>query len=244
MHEYITDLSQVIADTEKQLSSNTDDALPAFRVRFQKLLEDKDVEFIKSDLPSLITDCQDGGSRVKEIIQSLKDFSRMDHNDDQFQQANLNTIITKTLNLLRNEIKYDVDLTVNCDPDLCLEVLPGPLAQVLSNIVINATHAIKSAERRGHIRVEVLSRSNGVVLTIADNGCGIHPDHIKNIFDPFFTTKKAGEGTGLGMNIAYDIVVNRHGGKLRVYSQMGIGTEFSIELPAQPHLLNKKPDGH
>lgn len=242
MHEYITDLSQVITDAEKQLASNTVESLPAFRVRFQKLLDDKDVEFIKSDLPSLITDCKDGGSRVKEIIQSLKDFSRLDHNDDEFQHSNLQTIITKTLNFLRNEIKYDVDLQVDCHPDLNLDVLPGPLVQVLSNIVINATHAIRSVDRRGHIRIAALSRGHLVIIKIADNGCGIHPDHKKSIFDPFFTTKKAGEGTGLGMNIAYDIIVNRHGGSLSVKSELGVGTEFYIEIPM--HSTFSRPPLH
>jgi two-component system NtrC family sensor kinase len=235
MHEYITDLSEVVTVAEKQLASGTHASWSNFHIYFRQLLEDKDVDFIKSDLPSLVNDCVEGGARVKDIIQSLKDFSRRDHNNDEFQLTNLHIIITKTLNLLRNEIKYDVDLKVDCDPDLYLEALPGPLSQVLSNILINATHAIRLTERRGFIQVVAFHRKHQVILKITDNGCGIHPDHQKSVFDPFFTTKKAGEGTGLGMNIAYDIIVNRHGGQLSVKSELGVGTEFFIELPMNPN---------
>jgi len=243
MHEYITDLSEVVTVAEKQLASGAHASLSNFHIYFRQLLEDKDVDFIKSDLPSLVNDCVEGGARVKDIIQSLKDFSRRDHNDDEFQLTSLHIIITKTLNLLRSEIKYDVDLKVDCDPDLCLEVLPGPLSQVLSNILINATHAIRLTERRGFIQVVAFRRKYQVIIKITDNGCGIHPNHQKSVFDPFFTTKKAGEGTGLGMNIAYDIIVNRHGGQLSVKSELGVGTEFFIELPMNPnHNRQSAPD--
>lgn len=237
LNEYINDLIAIIEQSRGWLSYGEIETVSLYAGRLSEALEQYDYEFIRDDLPSLIEDCVEGGARVKEIIQNLKDFSRADNSGDTFEHQNLRKLIEKTLNLLKNETKYTSQVELVCPKGLEIDLLPGPFSQVISNLVINAVHAIKKAERKGLITIIVTDTPESVCVKVSDNGCGIAKQHIGRIFDPFFTTKKVGEGTGLGMNIAYDIIANRHGGKIEVVSEEGIGTEFCIELPRQQELV-------
>ncbi|MDA8138558.1 MAG: ATP-binding protein [Desulfobacteraceae bacterium] len=106
---------------------------------------------------------------------------------------------------------------------------PQQLNQVFMNILVNAAQAI---ERQGRITVKTIAENGSVVVTISDTGCGIPPQNIPKIFDPFFTTKEVGKGTGLGMNIAYNIV-KKHHGAIEVQSEVGKGTTFTVRLPVE-----------
>ncbi|MCD1646301.1 sensor histidine kinase [Marinobacter adhaerens] len=240
LNDYINDLMAIIEQSRLWLSAGEMETVSVFADRLTEALERYDYDFIRDDLPSLIEDCVEGGARVKEIIQNLKDFSRADNSRDTFEQQDLRKLIEKTLNLLKNETKYTSQVELVCPQGLVLDLLPGPFSQVISNLVINAVHAIKKAERQGLIKIIVTDTPKSICVKVSDNGCGIAEQHIGRIFDPFFTTKKVGEGTGLGMNIAYDIIANRHGGKIEVVSEEGTGTDFCIELPRQQLSITEK----
>ncbi|HLF98491.1 MAG TPA: ATP-binding protein, partial [Methylococcaceae bacterium] len=108
-----------------------------------------------------------------------------------------------------------------------IECLPSQINQVFMNMLVNAAHAI---EEKGVIRIRT-GRENGQVwVEIADNGKGIAPEHLKKIFEPFFTTKPVGKGTGLGLSVSYSIV-QKHGGRVEVESEVGKGTTFRVWLP-------------
>ncbi|MEM7379414.1 MAG: ATP-binding protein, partial [Pseudomonadota bacterium] len=165
---------------------------------------------------------------------AMKDFS---HPGTDKQLIDLNRSVESCLTVSRSEWKYVAEPAFSLSPDLPrVNVSPGEINQVCVNIIVNAAHAI--ADRyagqtglQGRISVSTRHEGDNVVIEIGDNGCGM-PESVKEkIFNPFFTTKEVGRGTGQGLAIAYDIVVNRHGGALRVESEAGVGTRFLIELP-------------
>jgi signal transduction histidine kinase len=205
------------------------------REELEQLRRDLDIDFILNDLTGLLTDNSEGLKRVKQIVANLKNFSRIDDRTT-FTETDIEENLRSTLMVANNEIKYDADVKLdfgNIEPILANA---GELNQVFLNIVVNAAQAIRSAPHssRGTITITTRQRTNTVIITIADNGPGI-PEAIRDkIFDPFFTTKDVGKGTGLGLNISWDIIVNRHKGSLAVQSQVGQGTAFSIELPRAP----------
>ena len=153
--------------------------------------------------------------------------------------ADLNHCILSTVTVSRNEWKYVADLETDLDaglPPVCC--VPGELNQVFLNLIVNAAHAIgdvvgDSAERKGKIVVNTRRDGDWVEIRIADTGTGI-PEEIRGrIFDPFFTTKDVGRGTGQGLAIAHNVVVDKHGGTLRVESEVGKGTTFIVRLPIE-----------
>ena len=118
------------------------------------------------------------------------------------------------------------------DPDLRITGFPGQIDQVFMNLITNAAQAIGGREQGGTMRVAAAARAGDVEITVSDDGPGIAADVIPRIFDPFFTTKDVGEGSGLGLSIVHGIV-DRHGGRIEVESQIGQGTTFRITLPSR-----------
>ena len=186
------------------------------------------IDRILQDLPELINESRDGAERVRRIVQDLKNFSRVDAKQ---VHADLNEGLESTLAIVWNELKYKATVTKDYGtlPPVCCN--PGQINQVFMNLLINAAQAIESL---GEIRIRTWSEDNSVHVSISDTGCGIPEEVRRHIFDPFFTTKEVGKGTGLGLAIAYDIVVNKHGGKIDLQSEAGKGTTFTITLPITP----------
>jgi signal transduction histidine kinase len=228
--EYFTDIKQIITDidaTLKNLPSESTEMLTSEIAVIKKRL---DFDFIAEDFSAVISDCREGIARVKDIVQSLKDFS---HNVDEkdFSEIDINNAINTTLKVVNNEIKYYCDVDLNLQRDIKVSANLGQLHQVISNLVVNASHAMRETGKRGLLSMRTFSDENFAVIEIEDTGNGI-PDEIHTkIFDPFFTTKPIGQGTGLGLNISYDIIVNKHKGELSFVSKMGVGTVFKIKLP-------------
>ncbi len=193
-----------------------------------------DIDFLIGDLPVLMAESREGISRVRKIVQDLKDFSRVDANQE-WQWANLHAGIDSTLNIVSNEVKYKADVVKQYGDIPDIECQPSHINQVIMNIVINGVHAITG--ERGLITIRTGCDASHVWIEIGDNGAGIPVEIQSRIFDPFFTTKPIGSGTGLGLSLSYGII-QKHDGQIEVQSAPGCGTTFRITLPirrsAQP----------
>ncbi|WP_394782036.1 ATP-binding protein [Undibacterium sp.] len=186
-----------------------------------------ELDFLKEDIPVLMQQSKEGIARVRKIVQDLKDFSRIDNNQE-WQWANLHQGIDSTLNIVNNEIKYKADVIKDYGAIPDIECLPSQINQVIMNLVVNASHAIGS--ERGKIGIRTWVENEMVSLEVSDTGCGISKELVSRIFDPFFTTKPVGKGTGLGLSLSYGIV-KRHNGQILVSSEPGKGSIFTIVLP-------------
>ncbi|MBF0491751.1 MAG: GHKL domain-containing protein [Deltaproteobacteria bacterium] len=187
--------------------------------------EKENLDFITSDLESLVNESLEGADRVKEIVQSLKSFARVD--ESELKEANVNDCIESTLKIVWNEIKYKAKVLKELSPLSPLKCYPGQLNQVFMNLLVNAAQAITGW---GEIKIKSEENEKEILVHISDTGKGIQPEHLPQIFTPFFTTKDVGKGTGLGLSISYDIV-QKHKGKIEVQSVLGQGTSFTIHLP-------------
>ncbi|WLH69548.1 ATP-binding protein [Pseudomonas sp. FP2309] len=197
------------------------------RDQLKALRNELEVDFLKDDIPVLIRESKDGIGRVAQIVKDLKNFSRVD-NGQTWQFANLQQGIDSTLNIVASELKYKADVVKNYAPLPDIECLASQLNQVVMNLVINAAQAM--GPERGTITISNGVEGENIWLEIADDGCGISPETVKNIFDPFFTTKPVGEGTGLGLSLSYGII-KKHRGDISVSSELGKGTKFRVVLP-------------
>ncbi|MCL1475263.1 PAS domain-containing sensor histidine kinase [Argonema antarcticum] len=205
--------------------------------------EDIDLEFVKEDLPKLLESMRVGSDRIREIVRSLRYFSRTD--EAEMKDVDIHEGIDSTLLILQNRLKANGDYPgiqiIQEYADLPkVECYPGQLNQVLMNILSNAIDAMQEGcQVQGvkcgaiptiWIRTKVLD-NNLIAIQIVDNGPGMKDTVRQRLFDPFFTTKPVGKGTGLGLSISYQIIVEKHGGQLHCFSQPGEGTEFAIEIP-------------
>ncbi len=205
-------------------------------------IADIDLEFLKEDLVKLLQSMRIGTQRIREIVLSLRNFSRLD--EAEFKQVDIHEGLDSTLMILHNRLKAKPDhpeiLVIKEYAKLPLiDCYPGQLNQVFMNILSNAIDALEESlvnnfeqMTNPQIRIctEVMNR-NRVAIRISDNGKGIPLAIRSKLFDPFFTTKDVGKGTGLGLSISYQIVVDKHSGKLSCNSIPEQGAEFVIEIP-------------
>ncbi len=231
----ISTLLEMYAQLERTLEGGDRAAGVTMVEQIKAAREKMRFEVILKNLNILFEDSRQGLERVTEIIQNLRDFSRVDQSGE-FARYNVNDGLRATLTVARNAIKYKAEVeTEFADlPDIFCN--PGQINQVFLNILVNAAHAIESQERqsKGLIKIRTYTTETDVVCEIDDDGPGISPDNCRKVFDPFFTTKPPGKGTGMGLSISYDIVVNKHKGQIWVESGMGQGTLFTIKLPVRP----------
>lgn len=199
--------------------------------------EEIDLEFILTDLPKLLRSKQVGTDRITKIVQSLRNFSRLDEAERKpidIHEGLENTILILQYNLKVKTGDLNVEIIKEYGDLPLVECYAGQLNQVFMNILSNAIDAFPKglANPKIWIKTELIGdRHDRVVIAIADNGIGITPEVQKHLFDPFFTTKPVGQGTGLGLAISYQIVVEKHKGTLQCFSELGKGTEFRIEIP-------------
>lgn len=224
LQAYTVDLLRVLVEYEKaeQFISR-----PDVVERIVALRQQVDLPFLMNDVPVLMSESREGIERVRKIVQDLKDFSRVDANQE-WQWADLHTGINSTLNIVNNELKYKADVIKEYGIIPEVECLPSQINQVILNIVVNGAQAITGA--RGRITIRTGSEADQVWIEIADTGSGIPKAIQSRIFDPFFTTKPIGTGSGLGLSLSYGII-QKHHGRITVHSEPGCGTRFRIELP-------------
>jgi PAS domain S-box-containing protein len=226
LERYLNDLFRLVAGyeaCEAKLPQGNGAAAELARLK-----EELDVAYLKQDIPALMQETRDGITRVKKIVQDLKDFARGDSSEE-WQWADLHNGLDSTLNIVNNEIKYKAEVVKDYGRLPEIECYPSQLNQVFMNMLVNAAHAI---ENKGTITVRTGAESAEVWVEISDTGQGIASEHLGRIFDPFFTTKPVGKGTGLGLSLAYGIV-EKHEGRIEVKSEVGVGTTFRIVLPVQ-----------
>ncbi|AFY34592.1 ATP-binding protein [Calothrix sp. PCC 7507] len=199
-----------------------------------------DFDFLITDFPRLLTSMKVGATRIKEIVLSLRNFSRLD--EAEFKAVNIHEGIDNTLMILENRLKATsknpgIEVSKEYSELPLVECYAGQLNQVFMNILANAIDASEESTNQPQIRIcTELIGDTQVIIRIADNGLGI-PDNLqKRLFDPFFTTKPVGKGTGLGLSISYKIITEKHQGKVQCISSVGKGTEFVITIPIHQNL--------
>jgi len=219
LEEYVVALLDVLDEFQRlPMAKST-------RQRMESRLAAADMDFLRDDLLKIIRSGKSGAARVKDIISSLRSFSRLD--EAVLKAAVLEEGLDDTVGLLQHHLRNRIQLVRDYQLRLPVLCRPGQMNQVFMNILHNALQAIDGP---GTISISTRSDGEWAVVAIADNGRGIAPDIRHRIFDPFFTTKKVGEGTGLGLSISYGIVKN-HGGRIDVASELGRGSTFTIYLP-------------
>ncbi|MNU28853.1 Sporulation kinase E [compost metagenome] len=224
---YLDDLFSMLDAYEEAEPAVAD---PVVAARLRALREQIDLDFLRTDIPMLMGESKEGISRVRRIVQDLKDFSRTDAHQE-WVWADLRQGIDTTLNIVNNEVKYKADVVREYGDIPDIECQPSELNQVIMNLVVNAAHAMN--EERGRITLRTGSdNATEVWIEVEDTGGGIAPEHLSRIFDPFFTTKAVGKGTGLGLSLAYT-TVQKHHGRIDVRSVIGRGTTFRITLPVR-----------
>lgn len=190
------------------------------------------LKFIDEDIEELLTDSRDGIDKVSKIVKSLLNFSSTDLSSEATYNS-IEDIIDEVIIVLGNDYKkYTyIEKTIETNREyLCSR---GELSQVFFNIILNAIQGIKSRYRngRGQILIKIYEESGYINCKITDNGPGIKPEIVKDIFNPFFTTKDVGEGTGLGLSVCYDLIVNKYNGEINVESEINKGSAFTVKLP-------------
>jgi signal transduction histidine kinase len=224
--EQYRELSDTLRDGNGSVNCQIADRLH----RIESLETDKDIQFILSDVTSLISESSEGASRISRIVQDLKNFAHP--GDEKLKPVDLNKNIESTLNVVWNEIKYKAIVHKDYGKLPDIPCYPQQLNQVFMNILVNAAHAISD---KGEIRIATLATNGNVEIRISDTGSGIPRENIPKLFDPFFTTKEVGKGTGLGLHVAYDII-KKHHGMIDVESTVGRGSTFTIRLPLNQDL--------
>ncbi|MHC5747304.1 MAG: sensor histidine kinase [Nostoc sp.] len=238
---YTQDLLQLIDLYQQQYPHST--------ATIQTAVKAIDLEFLKQDFPKLLSSMKVGTERIQGIVQSLRNFSRLD--EAEFKAVNVHEGIESTLLILQNRLKAQTDSSgIQVIKDYgqlpLVECYPGQLNQVFINLLSNAIDALEtltfnqqpSTNDKLHQKInpticivtQVLA-DKAISIHISDNGSGMNETVKAKLFDPFFTTKPVGKGTGLGLSISYQIVVGNHGGKLYYHSALEQGTEFVIEIP-------------
>jgi signal transduction histidine kinase len=211
------------------------EAAADLQVDLEKLHAAADVDYLREEIPLTVQQSLEGVDRVTKIVRAMKEFSHPGSAEK--VQVDINNALQSTITVSRNEWKYGADLQTDFAEDLPhVSCLPAELNQVFLNLIVNAAHAIDNRVKagdyeKGLIRVSTRVEGTQAVIEVSDNGTGI-PEKIRHrIYDPFFTTKAVGKGTGQGLAIARDIVVEKHHGQISCETEEGKGTTFTIRLP-------------
>ncbi|WP_417831788.1 PAS-domain containing protein [Terasakiella sp.] len=248
--QYVSDNLKFLKDIWENLSelhALFDQVLPLVQdnEKAQKLLEDiqelkddLDFEVLSDDVEDAISDAVDGTQQISRIVRAMKDFSHPGQKE--MVMSDINRALTSTATVCKNEWKYVAHLDFELDDRLPqVQCLPGELNQVFLNMIVNAAHAIEErnkAEKTSDLRgITIRTRNLGETIEIdfQDEGSGIPAKIRDKVFNPFFTTKIVGKGTGQGLSISHDVIVNKHGGRIWFETEEGKGTTFKISLPVK-----------
>lgn len=237
MEDSVKDLFQVIDCYQKELPQPSN--------CLQECIEEVDLDYLRSDLPKMFESMHTAITRVKDISNSLRTFSRADHN--QHTLFNIHEAIDSTILILKHRLKAsdtrsEIKVLKEYAKLPLIECYPGQLNQVFMNIIANAIDALDEADLQKQnfnhnqekcitIKTNITENQKSVSISIKDNGIGINQKIKSQIFEHLFTTKEVGKGTGLGLAITHKIIIEKHHGSIEVNSEIGEGTEFLITIP-------------
>ncbi|MEH2213894.1 GAF domain-containing sensor histidine kinase [Nostoc sp.] len=243
---YVRDLLELL-DLYQATYPNGTDAI-------QEKIECIDLDFLMQDLPNLLSSMQMGGERIRQIVLSLRNFSRLD--EAEMKPVDIHEGIENTLLILKSRLKltsakFEIQVIKAYENLPPVDCYAGQLNQVFMNLLGNAIDALDEtpnpiitiqteliSRESGSSDLSQLSHADNVVIRIRDNGSGMTETTQQKLFNPFFTTKPIGKGTGLGLSISYQIVVEKHRGILKCSSELGKGSEFLIQIPVEPLVKN------
>ncbi|MBP0016570.1 MAG: response regulator [Cyanobacteria bacterium SBLK] len=237
VREYVEDLLEIVTDYQKEVGEPSPELADK--------IEEKDLDFIFEDFPKTVRSMKKGIDRIEKISLSLRTFARRD--TDEKQEFNLHEGLDSAILILKyrlkaNEQRPQIKVTKEYGDSSSIQCYPGQLNQVFLNLLANAIDAIDESTQKRHITeieknpgcIAIATEFNGerAIIRIRDNGMGMSEEVKHKIFHQGFTTKEVGKGTGLGMAIVRSIVEDKHGGTIACTSEIGVGTEFAITLPA------------
>ncbi len=234
LNETFRDMKPVF-DLLFDIIENRENNLETIRERLTGIVEEIDMRYLLEEVPQAFQQTMDGLDRVSTIVRAMKQFSHPGAKEK--QPYDVNEAIRTTVMISKNEWKYVADLNLELDEHLpVVNLLVDEFNQVILNMIVNAVHAIadklgENAAEKGKITISTADDGDYVRIDLLDSGRGIPEEIISRVFDPFFTTKEIGKGTGQGLAISHDIIVNKHQGFIEVQSTPGEGTMFTIRLP-------------
>jgi len=213
----------------------------------EEYIQEIDLNFLLEDLPKILSSMKVGSERIRQIVLTLRNFSRLD--ESEMKPVNIHEGIDSTLLILQNRLKATSDypaikIIKNYENLPEIECYAGQLNQAFMHLISNAIDSLRSHDKNRSLEAKLKQPStitistqildnNRIGISIKDNGLGINEAVKSRLFDPFFTTKPVGEGTGLGLSITYQIIVNKHDGRLECISEVGEGAEFWLEIPVK-----------
>ncbi len=233
LENYIQDLLHLICLYQQQ------SCLPAGKLEAE--IDSIDLEFVVDDLPKVLTSMRAGAERIREIVRSLRTFSRLD--EAELKSIDLHDSIDSTLMILQHRLNTASGSAIQVIKHYgelpLIECYAGLLNQVLMSLLVNAIDALEScqiAKNRSSLLKTITLRTKllnaqTVLIQVADNGSGMTEQVKAKLFDPFFTTKEVGQGTGLGLAISHQIITKKHKGEIKCFSKPGQGAKFQIKLP-------------
>jgi signal transduction histidine kinase len=236
MSEYLTDLDKYFEATARLTQAAMEGDLEVIRAAAEDVTtvaREIDLEFVRTDFEKALLESGEGAERIRHIVKDLRDFSRPDM--PARTPADVNQAVDSTANIVYTMMKHSVVLEKDYQDLPKIDAYPMQLKQVFMNLIVNAHQAIEAREEKepGVIRIETEEVGDEIVVRISDTGVGI-PEAVRSrIFEPFFTTKPVGAGTGLGLSTSFNII-ERHGGRILVESEVGRGTVFEVWLPTTP----------
>ena len=238
LNDAFTDVVQLVEQLQTMVALAREQGVLKQEVAASEaLLDELDWPYLSSEIPSALLQSKEGVERVSSIVRAMKEFSHPGSKEK--AMVDINHLIETTVVVARNEWKYVAEVFLELQPDLPLIFCQaGEVSQVVLILLVNAAQAIGEkigtdpSDQKGRITIITRNRGDQVEISCSDSGCGITAAVRGRIFEPFFTTKEVGKGTGQGLAIAYDVIVHKHSGSLRLESTVGEGATFFISLPA------------
>lgn len=234
----VVDGYQYMLFTEQTMS------IEARRDEMTQLIQESRFEHVRAQAPAAIDEAAEASQRVIEIVRAMK---AMSHPGTMAKvSTDINSLVRNAAMISKGRWKYSAELTLDLEEPLVdVKALPAEFSQVLLNLIVNAADAIatKNGENSGVlglIKVSTRVEDDGVRIDVQDTGTGIPDDVKRRVFDPFFTTKEVGKGTGQGLAITYDVVVNKHGGRIGLTTEVGVGSTFSVWIPSEPSMAERE----
>lgn len=235
LQDAFADISGLLSEHYRLLlAARTTSTSPALVAKIERAREDVDVDYLLDEIPTAIQQSLEGIGHVTEIVRALREFSHPSVAEK--KAIDINSAIESTVAVARNEWKYVADVDTDYADLPLVPCLPGEFNQAILNLLINAAHAIADAvgdgaTGKGTISISTRLAGDWVEIRLGDTGTGIPEEVQPRIFDPFFTTKDVGKGTGQGLAIAHNVIVEKHGGTIAFETEVGKGTTFTVRLP-------------